>query len=46
MGGLFEYDQGKKINKDTVDKVNDNVDNMVARYVISPKIIVQGKTDI
>ena len=43
---LFKYDQSEKKDKDSVDNVNGNVNNMIAFNIILSKIIVKYKADI
>jgi hypothetical protein len=42
----LKYDQSEKVDKDSVDNVNGNVNDMIAFNVILAKIIVKSKADI
>ena len=41
-----EKHSGEKIDKDAVYKMNDNIDHMVARYIILAKEIIHSKADV
>ena len=43
---LLKYDQSKKVDKDSVDNVNGNVNDMIAFNIILSQIIVECKADI
>ncbi len=43
---LLKYDQSEKVDKDSVDNVNGNVNDMIAFNIILTKIIVKSKADI
>jgi hypothetical protein len=41
-----EYGMREKVDEDSVDKVNDNIYNVVPRNIICPYIIIKGKADV
>jgi hypothetical protein len=43
---MLKYDQSEKVDKDSVDNVNGNVNDMIAFNIILSKIIVKCKADI
>ena len=43
---LPKYDQCEKVGKDSVNNMNNDVDDVIACGIISSKIIIKGKTDI
>jgi len=42
----IEYMSREKIDEDPVDKMNEDVEQVIARHVISPKAVIEGKAHI
>jgi hypothetical protein len=43
---MAEYAKCEKVEENPVDKMNDDVDQMIADNIIPAKVIIQSKTDV
>jgi D-Tyr-tRNAtyr deacylase len=41
-----ENRQGESVYQDPIEEMDENVDQVIARYLISSKVIIDGKTEI
>jgi hypothetical protein len=39
---LSEYDECKEVHEDSIDKMNCDVKDVIASWVIFPKIVIEG----